>query len=138
MKPPFIPVILPLRGIAALLVVCYHVGVTTGVLAQFPSASGAFELGKHGVELFFLISGLVIPLSLLSKGYRIRSIHRFFAKRALRIEPTYLVAVLLATAFILVRERLFQDSTVVAIGLAQLLFLAVEKPTESLSKKLPI
>lgn len=112
---------MPLRGIAALLVVFYHVGVTTGVLLQFPMASGILELGKHGVELFFLISGLVIPLSLISKDYRIRSIHRFFAKRSLRIEPTYLVAVVLAIAFILVRERIFQDNALASPTFHQVL-----------------
>lgn len=109
MKPPYVPILLPFRGLAALLVVLYHVGSTTGILSSYPPVDSTFTHGKHGVELFFLISGLVIPLSLISKGYKLSDIHRFVAKRSIRIEPTYLAAVTLSTFFILVREMVFRD-----------------------------
>ena len=121
MRPRYIPVILPMRGIAALIVALHHLGFSTGVLSQYPNLHNTFELGRHGVELFFLISGLVIPLSLVSKSYRINRIHRFFVKRAVRIEPSYFAAVLLAITFIFVREEFFHDNAIAQPTLSQFL-----------------
>lgn len=95
-----------LRGLAAFAVVLSHligvfwaergiVAAATSSPAQPGDAPGIFWLAAHpwfnfgpfGVAVFFLISGLVIPISL-----GVHSRRSFLLARALRIYPTYLVA----------------------------------------------
>lgn len=68
-----------LRGIAALMVVFYHYTVDK------PQADLGFFLGTTGVELFFMISGFVILMSLHSVK---NSLH-FIVNRVSRLYPTY-------------------------------------------------
>ena len=101
-----------LRGIAALSVACSHlIGV---YWLMRPAVSGAtftpaqegaspplvalvshpwFNYGAFGVALFFLISGLVIPISLER-----HTPASFLAARTLRIYPTYVAALLIEVA----------------------------------------
>lgn len=58
----------------------------------------SFAIGKHGVELFFLISGFVILMTL----DRVRSAEDFALARASRLFPTYWLSVLLTTAAVTV------------------------------------
>ena len=82
-----------LRGLAALLVFVYHVqrAVVTGEFVRQPDESSlafaAVELGRLGVDLFFMISGLLIVASL----HRHASIPRFLKNRIARIYPAFLV-----------------------------------------------
>lgn len=91
------PTVHALRGIAALMVLVYH--VTNYVSAHGnllnegnPIRSGG-EWGAHGVYMFFVISGCVIPLSMATSGYSISSLHRFLARRWVRIELPYIAAI---------------------------------------------
>ena len=59
-----------------------------------------FEAGPFGVALFFLISGLVIPLSL-----RNRSVTGFLLGRVVRLWPTYAAALLLDVGVVSVAAR---------------------------------
>jgi len=68
-----------LRGIAALMVVFYHYTVDR------PQADLGFFLGTTGVELFFMISGFVILMSLNS----VKSSLQFVVNRISRLYPTY-------------------------------------------------
>jgi peptidoglycan/LPS O-acetylase OafA/YrhL len=88
-----------LRGIAALMVVLYHYTVT------YDSAFGhkadlwfSFGIGSHGVELFFLISGFVILMTL----DRVRGAEDFALARASRLFPTYWLSVLFTAAAVTV------------------------------------
>jgi peptidoglycan/LPS O-acetylase OafA/YrhL len=72
-----------LRGIAAVLVVFFH--FTMGR----PEASLGFKFGATGVDLFFIISGFVIFMSLS----KIRSVSDFWISRVSRLYPTYWAAV---------------------------------------------
>jgi len=72
-----------LRGLCALLVLCAHVygmSVTGGVI------KGETRLGAMGVNIFFMISGFVIPLGLM----KYNNIRDFFVNRILRIYPVFL------------------------------------------------
>ncbi|PZQ98230.1 MAG: hypothetical protein DI539_29595, partial [Flavobacterium psychrophilum] len=51
--------------------------------------------GWAGVEIFFVISGFVIPYAMYVKGYQMRSFWIFLKKRIIRIEPPYLVSIIL-------------------------------------------
>lgn len=93
-RDPYIDV---LRGIAALLVICYHV-IEVGQWLQFPQ-QGAYLLARAGwigVDLFFVISGYVIGKSALlslardPNGWRVS----FAERRARRILPLYFATLL--------------------------------------------
>jgi peptidoglycan/LPS O-acetylase OafA/YrhL len=84
-----------LRGFAALAVCLYHFA---GRLNYLPDASvfkKVADFGHFGVEIFFVISGLVIPYSMERGNYTIRKFFTFIKKRFIRIEPPYLICVVL-------------------------------------------
>jgi len=94
-----------LRGLAALAVAWFHF---TNANATFPTfgwlrASGTY--GWLGVESFFVISGYIVPYAMLSAGYRRAAWPTFLAKRLLRLEPVYLVSILLTLALWWVSSR---------------------------------
>jgi peptidoglycan/LPS O-acetylase OafA/YrhL len=86
-----------LRGIAAFSVMWFH--LTNGNPSFLPSnsllkASGAY--GYLGIQLFFVISGFIIPYSMSLRNYRIDTDGlSFLGRRFVRIEPAYLVSVVL-------------------------------------------
>ncbi len=71
-----------LRGIAAVMVVLYHFTLDYGPAKQF------FSFGNTGVDLFFIISGFVISLTIdnVSKG------SHFVVNRVSRLYPAYWTA----------------------------------------------
>lgn len=102
-----LPVIDLLRGLAAFLVCYYH-------LTCYTTADGAYlsddnplkwvgSFGWLGVQVFFVISGFVIPYSLHQHQYSFSQALVFLKKRWVRIEPPYLAAI----AMILVLSQLW-------------------------------
>lgn len=85
-----------LRGLAALAVCWYH--MTNGFPGgSFLQQSGAY--GWLGVEVFFVISGFILPHVMWRQGYRPgRDWAAFMAKRIVRIEPPYLLALFMGIA----------------------------------------
>jgi peptidoglycan/LPS O-acetylase OafA/YrhL len=82
-----------LRGIASFAVCWFH--LTNGNVAFLPDGllklSGAY--GWLGVEVFFVISGFVIPYALYNAGYELESYGRFVLKRVVRLDPPYVAAI---------------------------------------------
>jgi peptidoglycan/LPS O-acetylase OafA/YrhL len=77
-----------LRALAIIVVVIYHAGIM-----GFPLPGRVHRFGWIGVDLFFVLSGYLIGgqlLAPLARGQHI-NLRRFFARRALRILPAYLV-----------------------------------------------
>jgi peptidoglycan/LPS O-acetylase OafA/YrhL len=79
-----------LRGIAALGVVLHHFTINYGIKYGFGNTQLSAEwmdisIGRYGVELFFIISGFVISLT-LEKG---KNITEFTISRFSRLFPTY-------------------------------------------------
>jgi peptidoglycan/LPS O-acetylase OafA/YrhL len=72
-----------LRGVAALLVVLFHFTMGKN------QADLGFKLGTTGVDLFFIISGFVISMSI----ERVSSGLEFVINRASRLYPTYWASV---------------------------------------------
>src|SRR3982074_65688 len=77
-----------LRALAIIVVVIYHAGIM-----GFPMPGRVHRFGWIGVDLFFVLSGYLIGGQLLAPLARDQSINlgRFFARRALRLLPAYLV-----------------------------------------------
>lgn len=95
-----------LRGIAALLVVAFH--FTMGR----PEAAYGFKYGICGVDLFFVISGFVIFMSLT----RVKTGADFIISRASRLYPAYWAAVSF-TFMLIVGRSLVLDGQIGKIGL---------------------
>lgn len=80
-----------LRALAVLGVVFYHTTVHMPGLRRF------MVEGRHGVDLFFVISGFCLSyptLRAIARGQPAAfDLRHFFAKRALRIAPPYWIAV---------------------------------------------
>ncbi len=84
-----------LRGLAALGVVLCHYGSN---LTPYPKLSVVFNFGQAGVHVFFLISGFIIVYSLIKADYKPQQFLKFLLKRSIRIDPTYIVTILLTLA----------------------------------------
>ena len=83
------------RALAILPVIAFHYSLTyvpaaPGRPTAFVPNDGPFALGWLGVELFFMISGFVIFLTL----HNCRSIWEFGVRRGLRLYPTLIVCAL--------------------------------------------
>lgn len=80
-----------LRGIAAVVVVLYHYIILYGDKFGHEKENyiEILSLGHYGVQLFFIISGFVIYMSVL----KVKSTSDFLTKRAIRLYPTYIFAI---------------------------------------------
>jgi peptidoglycan/LPS O-acetylase OafA/YrhL len=85
-----------LRGLAAMMVVMFHLCVGSGQsVAWLRTLAGP---GWLGYDIFFVISGFIIPYSMHRGGYVLRDAPVFAAKRLLRLEPPYLLSIALVVA----------------------------------------
>jgi peptidoglycan/LPS O-acetylase OafA/YrhL len=100
-----------LRGLAALAVVAFHyLHRGPGLYPELGPVRGWAAWGQHGVDIFFIISGLVIFMSASRLGAR-----NFALRRAIRLYPAYVLAVMLTFAVVSVaglpgREVSFRDA----------------------------
>ena len=86
-----------LRGIASLAVTWFHLTER----ADYTPLNSSGMYGGHGVEVFFVISGFIIPYALHRSSYRLRDFRTFFLKRLIRLEPPYLISILIVLALYL-------------------------------------
>ena len=89
--PQYIPALDGLRGIAVSLVVFYHchTKLGDGLLSRFA------EYGWAGVNLFFVLSGFLITGIIIEGREDVHFFRNFYARRALRIWPVYVLLLLL-------------------------------------------
>jgi peptidoglycan/LPS O-acetylase OafA/YrhL len=96
-----LPFIHGLRGIAALSVLAFHFFGFTPLEHQVGKAlpvllHSIMRFGFVGVDIFFIISGFVIALTLYGRVRSFRQWGLFFVRRQLRLDPPYWVAIALS------------------------------------------
>ena len=87
-----------LRGVAALLVVMYHLQDVFAARSEIVSFGGVFGAGDHGVDLFFVISGFVITRTYTRDMGRPERVGRYLYKRFCRVVPSVWIMTGLAAA----------------------------------------
>ena len=98
------PVINSLRGFSAVGICLYHyICCTTGYIAP-GILFDSFYLLSHNVQIFFIISGMVVPISLITAQYHYQQFWTFIWKRSLRIEPPYLISMIIGMIYLFVRN----------------------------------
>jgi peptidoglycan/LPS O-acetylase OafA/YrhL len=88
MIKPHIPQVAYIRAVASLAVALFHMGGKSLPLLNY---------GWTGVEMFFLLSGFIVCWS-IPENYSPMVAFTFVCKRIIRIEPPYIISVLLAVA----------------------------------------
>lgn len=92
--PSYIPELQGLRGIAVLAVVLYHSHLR---LVRTP-LYGPSLWGWTGVNLFFVLSGFLITSILVESRDKPHYFRNFYARRALRIWPVYVLTLVVTYA----------------------------------------
>lgn len=96
-QPKHLPVLEILRAVAALSVCLFHF-TNTSHPNFLPSQNIVREVGsfgKFGVEVFFVISGFLIPYSLYLRSYTLQNFTNFIIRRLKRLEPPYFFCIFL-------------------------------------------
>ncbi len=112
-----------LRGLAAILVVIFHVSLQLKGLA----GEATLDTLQSGVDIFFVISGFVMVLS-TDAGRRSTS-SKFLLKRIIRIVPLYWASTMAMIAVLIVAPQFVKQSKLVwDHAFASLAFVARENP----------
>ena len=88
---PHLPALDGVRGLAILMVICFHVFLSNSMgYGRLSRAVGtALHYGIFGVDLFFALSGFLITGVLVDSLGDRGFFRKFYARRALRIFPLY-------------------------------------------------
>jgi peptidoglycan/LPS O-acetylase OafA/YrhL len=114
-----VPVLESLRGFAALSVCLFHFVVTTIGLTDNAYIKSIFGTGKYGVQMFFVISGFILPWSMYHGRYQIKNFFQFVWKRILRLEPPYLVSIGLVLGMLFLREKMIGPNDHIQLSVKQ-------------------
>jgi peptidoglycan/LPS O-acetylase OafA/YrhL len=114
----YLPGLNSLRAVAALSLYLYH--FTNGGLPKVivPITQHLFSRGALGVDVFFVISGFIIPYSLLGKNHQVANILTYLKKRIIRINPPAYVAMLLVILQWVIIDKFIQHSDTYTQGLS--------------------
>jgi peptidoglycan/LPS O-acetylase OafA/YrhL len=127
----FIPVVDGLRLVAISVVVLHHIG--GWVDARVPHVNGPLDgsvrwllgQGHFGVQLFFVISGFLLALPFARTrlhGAPARPLGAYYLRRLTRLEPPYVLSLLLLASAAAATGARSADEGVVAHALAALLY----------------
>lgn len=103
------------RGIAALLVVMFHVNQMSLDRLDRVTFFNLFDAGWSGVDYFFVLSGFImvyVHRSAIGKRHQLKS---FLVKRGIRIYPIYWIITLTVVCFFLVIPG-FANNTDLSLG----------------------
>lgn len=112
-----------LRGVAALLVVLFHLHEAVSRTATewlWSPIDLIARNGAKGVDIFFVISGFVIAMSVSKGAGTVGYFGRFVLRRSIRLDPPYWAAILLELVLLHSTLRLFPAHPVVLPTGAQL------------------
>ncbi len=99
-----IPIINAYRAIGITVVCAAHFTYNiVGFFKHNDFTTGLHYTGYIAVMIFFTVSGFVIPWWLYHAKYKINDYFRFVARRMIRIEPPFIIALALAVAYTYVR-----------------------------------
>jgi peptidoglycan/LPS O-acetylase OafA/YrhL len=118
------------RGIAILLVMIAH--TQDSMLGYFIGGNAWMDVGQHGVNIFFVLSGYLIT-SLLLEEEKV-NLRRFYLRRFFRLMPcawTYLA--FLGVLSLLIRQRLIGSDLWPCLFFFRNYLPAVETPANTLS-----
>jgi peptidoglycan/LPS O-acetylase OafA/YrhL len=93
-----LPQLTGLRGIAALLVLFYHVRTPVNIELEFGFADAFPKFGFLGVDVFFVLSGFVLSLvynRMFASGFSTNAVRAYGAARFARIYPLHFATLLL-------------------------------------------
>ena len=107
-----------LRGIAALVVVFYHLSDAAGVRG-IPVIGPMMSHGNLGVEIFFVISGFVIAYSVRNAEHTASFLGRFALRRALRLDPPLWLTIALEIIMVMIVSAVMPDRATPLPSLAQ-------------------
>lgn len=111
-----------LRGVAALLVVWYH------IFEGFQFASGApmITVVNHGylaVDFFFLLSGFVIGYAYDDRVGKTLTLGAFFKRRLIRLHPMVIMGAVIGLVAYVIQGSVHWDGTHVALSAVMLALL---------------
>lgn len=118
------------RGIAALLVVCFHATGIVGAgkyIGEVP-LNGIFNFGYAGVDFFFVLSGFIIYISTENARHGTTHVVRYLKRRLIRIYPIYWIVAAAALPFFLLLSHSAQAVNGIDILKDLALFPREQKP----------
>lgn len=116
-----------LRGIAAFVVVLFHLNVAIGIHSPsvMPSLlNQIFFTGHLGIQIFFVLSGFVIAYSLREVKIDAPFFIRFFLKRSLRLDPAYWAVMALIIFLALIAHFTFKSEEEFPFSFLQIFYNA--------------
>ena len=111
-----------LRGVAALLVVFYH--IFEGL--SFAAGGTVITTINHGylaVDFFFILSGFVIGYAYEDRWGRSLTLGNFFKRRLIRLHPMIVMGAVLGVVFYVLQGSVMWDGTRVATSMVMLALL---------------
>ena len=116
-----------LRGVAALMVIWYHIFEGYAFAEVSNSAgSGMIETFNHGylaVDFFFILSGFVIGYAYDDRWGKSMTMKNFFKRRLIRLHPMVIMGAVLGTVTFCLQGCVQWDGTHIAISMVMLSLL---------------
>ena len=116
-----------LRGVAALLVLWYHVNEGFGFAGYVNGVSDGsvvqFNHGYLAVDFFFILSGFVIGYAYDDRWQRGFTKREFFRRRLIRLHPMVVMGAVIGLATFLLQGSVRWDGTSVPLSLSMLALL---------------
>jgi peptidoglycan/LPS O-acetylase OafA/YrhL len=92
---PYINTVVFLRFFAAFCVLWIHICSDVPKFLSDDSIYKMIARFAYGVDIFFIISGFIIPWSLYHSGYKLKKFGTFLLKRITRLDPPYIATILI-------------------------------------------
>jgi peptidoglycan/LPS O-acetylase OafA/YrhL len=113
-----------LRGVAAMMVVCFHLygNFSNASSEWFPALLDIiFRHGYLGVDVFFVLSGFVVPHSLRHGDFGLAFLGRYGLRRSIRLDPPLWATIVIELALVHAGLYLFPDLGSIVPGWTQVL-----------------